>query len=110
METKKLHIKKGDQVMVISGDQKDKKVGKVLKALPREGKVIIEGINVSVKHKKPHSAKEQGGRIKQESAIAASKVMLYCNKCKNPTRISIKVLDDGSKVRVCKKCGETFNK
>lgn len=96
--------------MVIAGDQKDKKVGKVLRALPREGKVIIEGINVCVKHKKPRSAQEQGGRISQESAIDASKVMLYCNKCKNPTRISIKVLDDGNKVRVCKKCGETFSK
>ena len=109
-ENKKLHIKKGDQVMVISGAQKDKKVGKVLKAMPSEGKVIIEGINVRVKHKKPRSTKEQGGRINQEGAIAASRVMLYCTKCKNPTRISIRVLEDGDKVRVCKKCGETFSK
>ena len=105
----KLHVKKDDVVMVVSGSEKGKK-GKVLAAYPREGKVIVEGVNVAVKHKKPRGQGQLGGRINQENPIFASNAMLYCSKCEKPTRVAKKVLKDGSKVRYCKHCNETFDK
>jgi large subunit ribosomal protein L24 len=105
---KRMHVKKNDTVVVISGKDKGKQ-GKVLAAMPEEGKVIVEGANILTRHVRPRSAKEQGGRIEQEGAIFASKVMLYCGKCKKATRIGYKFLDNGDKVRACKKCGETFD-
>jgi large subunit ribosomal protein L24 len=105
---KRMHVKKNDTVVVISGKDKGKQ-GKVLAAMPGEGKVLVEGVNMQTKHVRPRSAKEQGGRIEQEGTIYASKVMLYCSKCKKATRIGYKFLDNGDKVRACKKCGETFD-
>ena len=87
---KKIHVKTGDTVMVISG--KDK------------GKIIVEDINIVTKHVKPRREGEAGGIMKVPGAMYASKVMLYCSKCKKPTRIAHKVSGD-SKVRVCKHCG-----
>ena len=104
----KMHIKKGDTVQVISGIDKNKK-GKVLEVIPSEGKVIVEGIAMATKHTKPRKQGETGGIVKQEAAIYASKVMHICSKCGKPTRIGRKVLENGEKVRVCKKCNETFN-
>lgn len=109
MEARKLHVKKGDQVVVISGKDKGKKA-KVLVALPKEGKVVIEGVNMSTKHKKPSGQFQQGGIIHQESPIFASKVMLWCDKCKKGVRIGKKLLQDGTKVRYCKSCGEMLDK
>ncbi len=103
----KIHVRKKDTVMVISGKDKGK-IGEVLKAMPKTGKVIVKDVNVVSKHQKPNRQNMQGGIIKKEAPIYSSKVMLYCDKCKNVTRISHKILDDGTKVRVCKKCGETF--
>ena len=100
----KLHVKKGDTAYVISGKDKGKK-GKVIEVSPSESKVILEGINIVTKHVKPRRQGEAGGIIKAEGAMYASKVMLYCPKCNKPTRISMKVLDGGNKVRVCKHCG-----
>jgi large subunit ribosomal protein L24 len=107
-EKKKLHVKAGDTVEVILGKDKGKK-GKVLKALPKEDRVVVEGVNMISKHTKPRGAGQQGGIIKQEGKIHASNVMLVCRKCGKRTRLAHKVLNDGSRVRVCKKCGETFN-
>jgi large subunit ribosomal protein L24 len=107
--TNKLHVKKNDVVVVISGKDQGKK-GKVLTASPSTGKVIVEGANIMSKHQKPSQKNQQGGIIKQEGPIFASKVMLYCDKCKQGVRVGHKFLQDGTKVRVCKKCGETFNK
>ena len=109
---KNLHVKKDDIVCVISGKEKGK-TGKVLKALPTENKVVVEKINIRVKHKKARNAQDVGGRIDQEAPIDASNVMLVCSKCKKATRVSTKFLGDGatkSKVRVCKKCGEVIDK
>ncbi len=103
----KVHVRKNDTVMVISGKDKGK-TGEVLKVMPKNGKVIVSGVNIVSKHKKPNRSNMQGGIIKEEAPIYSSKVMLYCNKCKNVTRINYKILEDGAKVRVCKKCGETF--
>jgi large subunit ribosomal protein L24 len=104
---KRMHVKKNDTVVVISGKDKGKK-GKVLVAMPAEGKVLVEGVNMVTRHIKPRKASEQGGRVQQEGPIYASKVMLHCAKCNTATRIAYKFLDNGEKVRVCKKCGETF--
>ena len=103
----KLHVRKNDTVVVISGKDKGK-TGEVLKAYPKTGKVLVQGVNIVKKHQKPTRVNAEGGIIEKEGAIYSSKVMLYCKKCKNATRISNKLLEDGSKVRVCKKCGETF--
>lgn len=104
---KKVHVRKNDTVMVVSGKDAGK-TGEVLKVFPKTGKVLVQGINEVIRHKKPSRENMQGGRVKSEAAIYSSKVMLYCKKCNNVTRISNKILEDGSKVRVCKKCGETL--
>lgn len=102
---KKLHVRKGDNVIVLSGKDKGKK-GKVLSVIPKSGKVIVEGVAMATKHKKPRSQTDLGGILHQETPIYACKVMHICDKCGEPTRIARKVLDDGSIVRVCKKCNE----
>ncbi|MGI6175028.1 MAG: 50S ribosomal protein L24 [Christensenellales bacterium] len=106
---KKVHVKKGDEVVIISGKEKGEK-GKILMVIPDKSKVVVEGKNIVVKHKKARRAGEPGGRINQEAPIAASNVMLICTKCKSATRIGKTFLDDGSKVRVCKKCGAVIDK
>ena len=105
----KVHVKTGDTVTVLSGKERGKK-GKVLAVSPKEGKVIIEGVNMVTKHVKPRRMGEPGGIVKAEGAMYASKVQLVCPRCGKPTRIGHKILADGSKVRMCKneKCGETF--
>lgn len=105
----KVHVKTGDTVVVLSGKNKGS-TGKVLEVSPKEGKVIVEGLNLATKHVKPRKMGEQGGIVKAEAAMYASKVQLICPACKKPTRIAHKILEDGSKVRVCKnpKCGKTF--
>ena len=99
-----MSIKKGDKVVVLSGKDKGKQ-GTVLSVLPKESKVIVEGVNVATKHKKPTSQTDQGGIIKKEVPIYACKVQRVCPKCNKPTRPAHKLLDGGKKVRVCKKCG-----
>lgn len=98
---KKLHIRKGDTVRVISGKSIGKK-GKVLEASPSEGKVIVEGVNMVTKHVKPRRQGQPGGIIKAESPIYACKVMLICPKCGQPTRVGHTILGDGTKARVCR--------
>ena len=104
-----MFVKKDDTVILHTGDKKDrKKTGKVLEVSPKEGKVIVEGMNMVSKHVKPRKAGDPSGIIQSESAIYACKVQVVCPKCKQPTRIGYKVLEDGKKDRVCKKCKETF--
>ena len=99
-----MNIKKNDTVVVLSGKDRGKQ-GKVLAVSPKEGKVIVEGINVVKKHVKPRKAGDPSGIIETESAIYASKVQVVCPKCDKPTRVGHKITEDGAKVRVCKKCG-----
>lgn len=103
----KMHVRTGDEVIVRSGKDKGKK-GKVLSVNTDKRTVIVEGVSMATKHKKPRRMGEVGGIIKQETPIYACKVMNVCSKCGAPTRIGRKVLEDGSHVRYCKKCGETF--
>ena len=112
----KLHVKTGDTVGLLTGKFKDKykdekktlKTGKVLEVSPKEGKVIVEGINMVTKHVKPRRMGEQGGIVKAEAPIYACKVMVVCPKCNKPTRVGHSVDKDGNKVRVCKHCSATF--
>ena len=99
----KVHVKTGDTVMVISGKDRGNS-GKVLQVSPKEGKVIVEGRNMVTKHVKPRRQGEQGGIIKAEGAMYASKVMPVCPKCGKATRVG-HTEKDGKEVRVCKKCG-----
>jgi len=103
----KVHVKTGDTVLIISGDDKGKK-GKVLEVSPEEGKVIIEKRNMVTKHVKPRKANDPSGIIKAEGAMYACKVMPVCPKCGAATRIAHKIYENGKKDRVCKKCGEIF--
>ena len=107
MAVKKVHVRKKDTVMVISGKDKGK-ISEVLAVYPKTGKVLVKDVSIITKHQKPSKANMQGGIVHREAAINSSKVMLYCTKCKNVTRINSKILEDGTKVRVCKKCAETF--
>lgn len=100
---KKLHIKKDDTVIVVSGDDKGKK-GKVVEVSPKEGKVIVEGVNIVSKHVKPRKQGETGGIVKVEGAMYASKVQLYCAKCGKGVRVKT-VINGDKKTRVCAKCG-----
>ena len=104
----RIHIKKGDNVLVISGKDKGKK-GNVLSVGINKRTVIVEGVNMVTKHTKPRRAGEQGGIIHQEAPIYASKVMHICNKCGKATRIGYKILNDGKKARYCKNCLEVFD-
>ena len=100
-----LHVKKGDNVMIISGKDKGK-TGKVLEVSPSEGKVIVEKCNMVTKHVKPRRMGEAGGIKKAEGAMYASKVQLVCPRCKKQTRVAHKINADGSKDRICAKCKE----
>jgi len=109
-DTKKqnLHVKKGDRVVVISGKDKGK-IGNIKDVMTAEGKVVVEGVNMITKAMKPNPmAGVQGGLIKLEAPLAASKVMLYCPACEKATRIKYDVVED-RKVRVCKKCNEQID-
>lgn len=109
VKAKKIHVKKGDNVMVISGKDAGKK-GKVLAVDPKAGKVFVDKVNIVSCHTKPTKANPQGGILKKEAAIDSSNVMIFCSKCDKPVRIANEVLADGSKVRKCSKCGEQFDK
>ena len=98
-----MNVKKGDTVVVLSGKDKGKE-GKILSADPTALKVTVEGVNVATKHQKPRKQGQDGGIIKVETPIYASKVMLVCPKCGKATRVAHKITD-GKKSRVCKKCG-----
>ena len=100
----KMSIKKNDTVIVLSGKDKGKQ-GKVLEVMPADRKVIVEGINVVSRHTKPRKQGDQGGILKKEAPMYACKVQKVCPKCNKPTRPAHKLLADGKKVCVCKKCG-----
>lgn len=102
----KVHVKSGDTVVVINGKNRGKQ-GKVLEVSPKEGKVIVEGINMVTKHVKPRQMGEPGGLIKAESALYADKVQLVCPKCGKATRVGHSGAGKDKK-RVCKKCNAEF--
>ena len=103
----KVHVKTGDTVVILSGKDRGSK-GKILAVSPKEGKVIIEGHNMVTKHVKPRRMGEQGGIVKAEGAMYACKVQIVCPHCGKPTRVGHKLYEDGTKGRICKKCGESL--
>jgi large subunit ribosomal protein L24 len=105
----KVHVKKGDQVAVVSGKHKGKR-GKVLRVMPEDNRVIVEGVNMVKKHQRPTQKIMQGGIIDKEAPLSASAVMIWCTKCQEPSRTGVKVLDNGKKVRTCARCGDVLDK
>jgi large subunit ribosomal protein L24 len=102
-------LKKNDLVMVIAGKEKGKS-GRILRVFPRKNRVLIEKVNFIKRHSRPTGQTRQGGIIEKEAPIHGSNVMVVCEKCNLPIRVGKKILDDGKKVRVCKKCGELLDK
>lgn len=109
MAVSRLHVKKDDLVMVIAGKEKGKS-GKVLRVLPEESRVLVENLNVVKRHSRPSRTNAEGGIIEKEAPIAASNVQLICQGCNAPARTGIRVLEDGTKARFCKKCNEIVDK
>ncbi len=103
-----MKIRKNDTVLVIAGKDKGKK-GKVRFAYPKEGRIIIEGINFIKKHSKARGQVRQAGIIDLEAPIHVSDVMLLCQKCNQPTRVGFTFLEDGRKVRICRSCKEVID-
>ena len=101
-----MHVRKDDLVEVISGDDAEKgRAHRVLRVLPGENKVVVEGINRVYKHVKPNRRNPQGGRLSKEMSIAASNVLLFCQSCRRGVRTGHRYAADGHKERFCKKCG-----
>ncbi|MEW6095933.1 MAG: 50S ribosomal protein L24 [bacterium] len=105
-----IYVKKGDRVAVIAGKNIGKQ-GKVLHVLPKKNRVLVEGINFIKRHTRPNPQRgQQGGKITREASLHISNVMFVCPNCNQPSRVGRIILDDGSKVRVCKKCNEIVEK
>ena len=98
-----MKIKKGDNVKVLSGNDKGK-TGEVIQTIPKKEKIIVKGVNIRKKHVKPRKQGEEGGIISIEGAIHSAKANVICSKCGKATRIGYEIKDD-KKVRICKKCG-----
>jgi len=103
-----MKIRKGDTVLVKIGKDQGKR-GRVENVHPKDGRLVVEGVNMITRHVKPSAGVRQGGRIQQEAPIHISNVLLICNSCNEPTRIGYHRLEDGSKVRLCRKCKETIS-
>jgi large subunit ribosomal protein L24 len=103
-----MKIRRDDEVLVITGDDRGKK-GKVRRYYPREDRLVVEGVNMVKRHMKARANVRQAGIIEREAPIHVSDVMLMCSKCNKPTRVGFLVLEDKTKVRVCKKCQEVID-
>lgn len=101
------YLKVNDQVEVIAGKDKGR-VGKILKVLPKESKAVVERINMIKRHTKPTEMNQQGQIVEKEAAIHVSNLQLICPECTKTGRIGKKILEDGTKVRFCKSCGESI--
>jgi large subunit ribosomal protein L24 len=108
MKKNRCHIKKEDKVKVIAGKDKGK-IGKVLKVIQKKERVLIENINTVKRHSRPTAQNRQGGIVESEAPVHWSNVMLVCNKCISPSRIKMKRLEDGKKVRTCCNCNEIID-
>ena len=103
-------IRKNDNVLVITGRDRGKK-GRVLRVIPDKGRVIVEGVNFIKRHTKPNPQKNiKGGIVQREASLNASNVQIVCPACNTPTRIGNRILDDGSRVRICRKCKGVVDK
>ena len=103
-----MQIRKNDSVMVIAGKERGK-TGKVLRVLLEKGAVIVERTNMVKRHTKPRGAQQPGGIVEKEAGIHASNLMIMCDKCNAPVRIGRKLLTDGKKIRICRRCNEALD-
>ena len=103
-----MQIRKNDSVMVIGGKERGK-TGKVLRVLLDRDAVIIERLNIVKRHTKPRGPQQPGGIVEKEAAIHASNIMILCDKCNAPVRIGRKILADGKKIRICRRCNEALD-
>jgi large subunit ribosomal protein L24 len=103
-----MKIRKNDTIVVVAGKEKGKK-GKVRKVLPKENKIIVEGVNLIKRHSRTRGAARQAGIIELEAPLHCSNVMLLCDKCGKPARVGFRFLDDGRKVRICRSCNEVID-
>jgi len=108
MQTDRCRIKKADKVKILSGKDSGK-IGQVLNVNAKTQRVLIENINMVKRHTRPNAKNRQGGIVETEAPIHWSNVMVMCNKCMTPVRIMVKTLEDGKKVRVCRKCNEQID-
>ena len=109
MAVTKLHVKKDDTVTILSGKDKGK-TGRILKVLPEKGRVVVESINMVKRHTRPNQQNSEGGILEKEATMDISNVQLVCSSCNASVRTGMRTLDDGSKVRFCKKCNEIVDK
>lgn len=105
MAVKKLHVKKGDLVEVLAGKEKGKQ-GKVMRVFPAKNRLTVENLNIVKRHTRPSQTNQEGGIVEKEAPMSASNVMLVCSACNKPSRTGMRVLDDGTRARFCKKCNE----
>ncbi len=103
-----MQIRKNDSVMVITGKERGK-TGKVLRVLPDKDAIIIERINLVKRHSKPRGPQQPGGIVEKEASIHVSNLMIMCDKCNAPVRMGTKILSDGKKIRICRRCGEALD-
>ena len=103
-----MNIKKNDMVLVITGKDRGKK-GKVRRSLPKDDRIVVEGLNMIKRHSRARRAARQAGIVELEAPLHASNVMLLCSKCKKPARVGFRTLEDGRKVRFCRTCQEVLD-
>ncbi len=109
MSIVKLHIKKNDMVKILAGKEQGK-TGKVLRVFPSKSRVVVEGLNMIKRHTRPNQLYPEGGILEKEAPLSISNVMLICGSCNQATRTGVRLLEDGSKTRYCKKCNESVDK
>jgi len=103
-----MKIRRDDTILVVAGKDKGKK-GKVRRVLPKEGRILVDGVNMIKRHARAQAQARQAGIIEREAAIDVSKAMLVCSRCDHPTRVAFGFLEDGKKVRICRQCGEAID-
>ncbi|MCK5912962.1 MAG: 50S ribosomal protein L24 [Desulfuromusa sp.] len=104
-----MHVKKNDMVKITAGKERGK-TGKVLRVFPEKGRVVVESLNLIKRHTRPNQLNPEGGIVEKEAPLSISNVMLVCGSCNQATRTGIRLLEDGSKTRYCKKCNESVDK
>lgn len=103
-----MNIRKNDSVMVVAGKERGK-TGKVLRVIPEKGRAMIERLNLVKRHSRPRGPQQPGGIIEKEASIHLSNLMVMCDKCNAPVRVGSKILPDGTKARVCRRCGDPLD-
>ncbi len=106
--THTVKIKKDDKVKIIAGKDRGK-IGKVLKVNRKDSRILVENINMTKHHQRPNAKNRQGGIVERETPVRLANAMLMCNKCMTPIRVKMQRLEDGKKVRVCRKCSEIID-